>query len=338
MINAVPPHAARSTTTDEPDAMQHQRTITSFERPDGTAVPAISVVVAHLNQPDLLRRLLHSLHAQDFAMDTVEVIVVDNGSRELPLAVLAEFPAVRLEREATPGPGHARNRGVAAARADLIVFTDADCTVERDWLAVIAARFRTEPGLGILGGDIRLYTEVPGRPTMAEAFECVYAYNQRRYIEHEGFSVTANMAVRRAVFEAVGPFAGIEIAEDMDWGQRAARMGHRVAYEPAMIVHHPARRSMADLCAKWDRNTSHHFRVRATGPAGRTKWALSALAMAVSAPAEIPRILATDRVAGWRGRGQAFLGLAGIRLYRAWRMLATLAAPETRAPGAGWNR
>jgi hypothetical protein len=60
--------------------------------------------------------------------------------------------------------------------------------------------------------------------------------------------------------------------------------------------------------------------------------------MAVSAPAEIPRILATDRVAGWRGRGQAFLGLAGIRLYRAWRMLATLAAPETRAPGAGWNR
>lgn len=310
--------------------------MTPFER--AAAQPAISVVVAHLNQPDLLRRLLRSIYDQDFAMETVEVIVVDNGSRALPLAVLAEFPAVRLEQETTPGPGHARNRGVAAARADLIAFTDADCTVERDWLAVIAARFAADPGLGILGGDIRLTTEEPGRPTMAEAFECVYAYNQRRYIEREGFSVTANMAVRRSVFETVGPFAGIAVAEDMDWGQRATRMGQPLAYEPAMVVHHPARRSMADLRAKWDRNTSHHYQVRAIGPAGRAKWALSALAMAVSAPAEIPRILTTDRIAGGRGRAKAFLGLAAIRLYRAWRMLATLATPETRAPGAGWNR
>lgn len=323
---------------DETGAMQEQRTMIPFERPEDSALPAISVVIAHLNQPDLLRRLLRSLHEQDFAMETVEVIVVDNGSRELPLAVLAEFPGVRLEREAAPGPGQARNRGVAAARAPLIAFTDADCILARDWLAVIAARFAADPGLGILGGDIRLTTAAPGRPTMAEAFECVYAYNQRRYIEREGFSVTANMAVRRGVFEAVGPFAGIEIAEDMDWGQRATRRGHRVAYEPAMVVHHPARRTMAELRAKWDRNTCHHFRVRATGPGGRMRWALSALAMAVSAPAEIPRILTTDRIAGARGRAQAFLGLAGIRLYRSWRMLATLAAPAKSAPGSGWNR
>jgi GT2 family glycosyltransferase len=318
--------------------MRQQRITIPTDHTGEIAAPAISVVIAHLNQPGLLHRLLHSIYDQDFAMDTVEVIVVDNGSRELPFAVLADFPGVRIEREAAPGPGHARNRGVAVARAPLIVFTDADCTVARDWLAVIAARFDADPALGILGGDIRLYTAEPGRPTMAEAFECVYAYNQRRYIEREGFSVTANLAVRRGVFEAVGPFAGIAVAEDMDWGQRATRMGQPVAYEPSMVVHHPARRSMAELCAKWDRNTRHHFEVRATGPGGRTKWALSALAMAVSAPAEIPRILATDRVAGARGRAQAFLGLAGIRLYRAWRMVATLAAPATRTPGAGWNR
>ena len=62
-------------------------------------------------------------------MGRAEVIVVDNGSRVLPEAVVAAYPAVRLVAEPTPGPGPARNRGAALARAPLLVFADADCKV-----------------------------------------------------------------------------------------------------------------------------------------------------------------------------------------------------------------
>ena len=141
-----------------------------------------------------------------------------------------------------------------------------------------------------------MLTEVPGDPTPAEAYECVYAYNQRDYIERQGFSVTANLAFRREVFDRVGPFAGIAVAEDMDWGHRATAMGVRIRYAPEMVVHHPARRSMAELRAKWDRNISHHFAVRAQGAAGKAKWVLTALALAASVPAELPRIATTDRL------------------------------------------
>ena len=111
--------------------------------------PEISVVVAHLNQPEPLRLLLASLFAQDFDMRRAEVIVVDNGSRALPRDVVAAFPGVVLAEEARPGPGHARNRGVALSRSPLIAFTDSDCRVAPDWLAVILQRF-AEPLIALI--------------------------------------------------------------------------------------------------------------------------------------------------------------------------------------------
>jgi glycosyltransferase involved in cell wall biosynthesis len=302
-----------------------------------SGAPEISVVVAHLNQPEPLRLLLASLFAQDFDMGRAEVIVVDNGSRALPREVIAAFPGVVLAEEAQPGPGHARNRGVGLSRAPLVAFTDSDCRVAPDWLAVILERF-DDPSLEILGGEISMTTEVPGDPNPAEAFDCVYGYDQRDYIERQGFSVTANMAARRELFEVVGPFAGIEIAEDMDWGQRAAALGHVTRYEPTMVVFHPARRSMAELRAKWARNVSHHYRMRARGAAGRVRWVLTALAMAVSAPAEIPRLMTTDRLPSFRARVRAFRGLASLRAWRAWAMLAAISGDHARAGNLRWNR
>src|SRR5690606_34065228 len=140
----------------------------------------------------------------------------------------------------------------------------------------------------------------PARPTMLEAYESVFAYRQREYIERHGFSGTGNPAMRRAVFDAVGPFAGIEVAEDRDWGRRARALGHAIAYVPEMVVHHPARTSFAAIFAKWDRHTAHDWAERGHGPAARLRWLGRAVAVALSPLAEIGRILASDRIATWR--------------------------------------
>ena len=298
----------------------------------------ISVIVPHLNQPGLLRGLLASLFAQDFDMRRAEVIVVDNGSRTLPLAEIAAFPGVHLVEEPVPGPGPARNRGAARAGGPILAFTDSDCTVAPGWLEAILARFAADPGLAVLGGDIRMTVANPGDPSPAEAFECVYAYDQRGYIERLGFSVTANLAMRQAVFAAVGPFGGIDVAEDSDWCARARAQGFAIRYAPEMLVLHPARRSMAELRAKWDRVTGHRYAGRRPGAAGAARWAATALATALSVPAALPRILTTDRLDSPRARARAFRGLADIRLYRARRMLAMLVSPAARGGNLEWNR
>lgn len=301
-------------------------------------LPEVSVIAPHLNQPEHLAAFLASLFAQDFDMSRAEVIIVDNGSRSLPEAVVAPWPGVRLVAEPTPGPGPARNRGVALSRAPVIAFADADCRVAKDWLPAILARFAADPHLAALGGDIRVFPAVPGRPVPAEAYEAVYAFRQRLYIETQGYSVTANLAVRRSVFEAVGGFGGIGIAEDNDWGNRARRMGHATVYAPEVRVEHPARATLAEIYAKWDRLIGHHHATEARGLAGRARWTLKALALAASPLAELPRVARSDRLASARERRLAFRALVAVRLYRARRMLAVMLRPAARTGTAAWNR
>lgn len=298
--------------------------------------PLLSIIVPHLNQPELLSLFLYSLYDQ-FDMSRVEVIVVDNGSRRMPEAEIAPFPAVRLIHERTPGPGPARNRGVALSSAPVIAFTDADVLLAPDWMPRLLARFE-DPETKIVGGEIRVFAADAANPTMAEAYECVYAFPQADYIPKQGFSASANLGVRREVFDAVGPFAGIEIAEDTDWGQRATAMGYRVIHAPEVVVHHPARREMDDLYRKWDRNISHHYEAFAKGRAGKLKWVLKAGALTLSPIANIPRIAVSDRLTTPKSRLLAFQGLAALRFYRARKMLAAMRHHGAKTASTQWNR
>ena len=185
---------------------------------------------------------------------------------------------------------------------------------------------------------MRLILDDPANPTSAESYECVYAFPQPRLIHKQGYSVTANMAARRSVFDEVGPFLGIDVSEDREWGQRARAMGHTTRWKPDVIVGHPARRTMDELRDQCDRNVSHDFATQVTGLKGRVRWTAKALALAVSPLGEVPKIALSDRLSGLRDRWRAFQGLAGVRLYRAQRMLQALVLGSVRTASTQWNR
>jgi GT2 family glycosyltransferase len=310
--------------------------MTPVERPE--AGPEASVVIPHLNDAARLEVCLTALAAQALAPERFEVLVVDNGSRQPPAELVARFPGVRLAAEPTPGPGPARNRGIALARAPIVAFLDSDCIAEPGWLPALLAGFAADPGCPILGGAVTIYAADPGRPNVAEAFELVYGIRQEWTIRRHGFAATANLAVRRPVFDAVGPFAGLAISEDMEWGMRAKAKGFPTRFAPLAVVRHPARASMADLRRQWDRHISHHWSMQPKTARGRAEWALRTALMAASPVGEIPLVLRSDRLAGPRQRLDALQGVARMRLYRARRMLAELADPGARERSARWNR
>lgn len=296
--------------------------------------PKISVVIPHLNQPESLALCLSSLNAGQ--RKPHEIFVVDNGSRTLPTEVCAAHPCVTLLQEPTPGPGPARNAGIAAASGEILAFIDADCIADSIWLAAAEAAM-SDPQVTILGGDVRIAYENADHLTALEAYESVYGYRMDRYITHEGFTGTGNLVVRRTVLEDVGPFAGIDVAEDRDWGRRAMIRGYRIRYVRDMKVYTPARKTFAELALKWNRHTAHDY-VKARDGDHMPHFLAKTLAMGASPLAEIPRILTSDRLSGPRSRALAFAVLVRIRLYRAVLMMRLLTGTDPDQLSGRWNR
>ena len=299
--------------------------------------PVASIIIPHLNQPDALTRCLNSLERQNFDGGAVEIIVVDNGSRQ-PLGVVAdEFPEVRFLKQAEPGPGLARNVGVAAASADILLFIDADCRAHPNWVRTAIKALTAANAPDVVGGDVQIDIVDPARLTALEGYESVFAYRQLLYITREGFSGTGNLAMTRRIFDAVGPFGGIGIAEDRDWGQRAHQLGHRTHYVPEMIVYHPARKSFDELAEKWRRHVAHDLAKHRSTGGSALGWQLRALAMIASIIPHGLSVLRSPRLSGFDNRIRAIGLLVRIRWFRCAEMLRQASATGDGA-ASGWNR
>lgn len=301
------------------------------------AAPVASIIIPHLNQPDALIRCLASLECQDFEGGAVEIIVVDNGSRQPLDRAARQFRNICFLEQREPGPGLARNVGVAAASADILLFIDADCRAHPQWVRTAIKALTAPNAPDIIGGDVQIDIVDPARLTALEGYESVFAYRQSLYITREGFSGTGNLATKRKVFDAVGPFGGIGIAEDRDWGQRARQLGHRTHYVPEMIVYHPARKSFDELAEKWRRHVAHDLAKHRNEGGSGLGWQSRALAMIASIIPHGLSVLRSPRLSGFDNRIRAIGLLARIRRFRCTEMLRQASATGNSA-ASEWNR
>ena len=274
----------------------------------------VAVIIPHYNDPDRLLRCLDSLVPQ--LDDTVEVVVVDNAST-LPLtAVRAAHPDIRLVTETQKGAAQARNRGVAETQAQRLFFLDSDCVPAPDWIAV----GRRAAGRGdLVGGTVTVFDETPAPRSGAEAFETVFAFDNRGYIADKGFSVTANLLTTRTVFERVGGFR-TGLSEDLDWCRRATAAGFSLVHEDTLRVAHPTRQDWTALARKWRRLTDEGWGLQGRGAGARARWTLRALAMPASAVLHAPRVLRHSDLSA-QEKGRALVTLARLRLQRMGWML-----------------
>lgn len=115
---------------------------------------SLSVIVCtHNPRADYLAHTLDGLRAQTLPRQNWELIIVDNASRE-PIDGIADLgwhPQSSIHSEPTPGLTVARLRGIAAARAPLIVFVDDDNALAPDYLAQAAELAEAWPRLGVFG-------------------------------------------------------------------------------------------------------------------------------------------------------------------------------------------
>ncbi len=240
--------------------------VVAFSEPAASPAPEVSVVICTRDRADGLRETLHSvLDAGRAPGVSVEVVVVDNGSRDHTRAVVEAFEQrhgserISCVSEPRAGLARARNAGLRAARGTILAFTDDDCVAAADWIACVAATLRADQTLaGLFGRVLPLGGAITPSTISVKTSEVPrrYQFPCSPFVGHGN-----NMAFRRAALRSsggfdvtLGPGAPLGAGEELDLAYRLLRRGHALAYEPSCVVTHRPRGSASQARATEWRN------------------------------------------------------------------------------------
>jgi GT2 family glycosyltransferase len=209
-----------------------------------------SVIICTYNRAPSLRSILEVLKDQTFGPEDFEIIVVDDGSRDATTEVCEELrgrlPNLRYVRnETNKGLAASRNRGLAIAEGDHILFTDDDCLPSAAWVERLSSALKQKP---IVSGAVASTTTNFLRLCHNIAqFHAVMPGS--RPGGHGEFFAGANMAFRRSVFDDLGLFDRDALyGEDTEMILRARSKGYSPEFVPdAVVTHIPDRQDLSSV-------------------------------------------------------------------------------------------
>jgi len=214
--------------------------------------PALtSIVVPVFNDPDGLETTVRSL--LDQSTEGYEVVIADNGSTDGTARVAERFArndrVVHVVEDDVQGSYAARNAGIEASEGDVIGFLDADMWVDRDYVESITSAMRSEDRV-YMGCDVVVVDE----DTPTSRFDAATGFPVQNYVENLQFAPTCCLVADRSLFEDVGDFDGRVVSGgDVEFGNRVANAGYELAFEPDIVLYHPARSTARAHVSKWFR-------------------------------------------------------------------------------------
>lgn len=190
--------------------MTQDESISNFQFP-------ISIIICARNEADNLRRFLPGILNQEYSGEW-EVVVVDDASEDETPVVLRIFQdknprmrSVRIFEKKHAGKKHALAEGIAAAKFENLLLTDADCEpASSRWLALMADKLGKKPETEIVLGYSPM-RESEGWLSHWSRFETAYTAIQYFSFALAGLpymGVGRNLALKKAAFERAGGFAG----------------------------------------------------------------------------------------------------------------------------------
>ncbi|MEJ2864850.1 glycosyltransferase [Actinomycetospora flava] len=238
----------------------------------------VSVIVPAYNEAENIEATVRSILANDHPL---EVVVVDDGSTDGTADLLEDLalPRVRVIRQVNAGKSAALNRGVAAAKNDLIVMIDGDTIFQPDTVAQLVAPF-ADPDVGAVAGNVKIANRDRLIPRM-QHLEYVVGFNVDRRVQDAWGSIStipgAAGAFRREAVQEVGGLSSDTLAEDTDLTIALGRAGWRVVYNERALAWTEAPVSAGQLWRqrfRWSYGTmqalwKHRRALRERGASGR---------------------------------------------------------------------
>ncbi len=199
-------------------------------------LPKVSIVVCSYNGARTLRDCMVSL--QHLHYPDYEVIFIDDGSKDNTQEIMKEFPGVQNIVQVNKGLSVARNVGIAAARGEVVAFTDSDCMVDRDWLYFLVHSLLSADFAAVGGPNISppatdwiqaTVGAAPGSPSHVLLTDTI--------AEHVP---GCNMAYFKWALDEIGGFDPEyrKAGDDVDVCWRLMQRGYQIGFSPAAVVWH----------------------------------------------------------------------------------------------------
>ncbi|MCA9944073.1 MAG: glycosyltransferase [Anaerolineales bacterium] len=197
----------------------------------------VSIIIPALNAQDTLPACLQACREQALPAGVhLEIILVDDGSTDRTPEI-AEEKNVRLIRHQTRrGAAAARNNGLNVAQGDIILFTDADCVPQPNWVAEMIRPFQDPTIQGCKGIYATQQPELVARFVQIEYED---KYDLLRAQPAIDFIDTYSAGYRAAALQAAGGFnEAIRYVEDQELSFRLAAAGHKMVFQETAVVFH----------------------------------------------------------------------------------------------------
>lgn len=197
---------------------------------------SVSIIIPNRNGAKTIGRCLEAAFSS--AYQDFEVVVVDDFSSDSSADVIWRFPCEFLQLAKHSGASRARNCGAEHSSGDLLFFTDADCLLNENTLAIAVKAISLAGPSVVLGGT---YSKRPVDDTFFNRFQSVFIhYNEIRKAEGSDYVATHAMIVNAQDFGDSGGFAEgfLSILEDVEFSHRMKRNGYRLLMDPAVQMKH----------------------------------------------------------------------------------------------------
>jgi glycosyltransferase involved in cell wall biosynthesis len=197
----------------------------------------ISVIIPTFNSAKELTKCLESFKTQTISNENYEVMVVDDGSNDGTKDAAAKYP-IRYIYQQNHGPAAARNNGANQAYGEIILFTDADCEPQPNWIEEMIKPLDDPQVVGVKGAYKTRQKELVARLVQIE-YE--HKYERMKKFKYIDFIDTYSAGYRKDIFLKYNGFderypnASVE---DQEFSFRLSHDGHKMVFNPNAVVFH----------------------------------------------------------------------------------------------------
>lgn len=202
------------------------------------SLPSVSIIIPTFNEQAHLKTCLNSIFDLSYPLDKIEIIVVDDGSRDNTVNIALSYK-VKIIKLNHSGRSFARNIGVSQAHGNIIAFIDADDVCKREWLSETISMIDNEK-IAAIGCSHDILNQTNNDFVILSYKDRIFRHNKSHgKTDHIGCS---GMVVKKDIFLKVGGFNILfSASEDAELSYRLRKEGYDLILinKPLISVTYP---------------------------------------------------------------------------------------------------